>query len=109
MGRFQQHLAEALSKTLEAERRFFNRKDKIEKELWHERVSQGTTTLPVEMKVLVDARLGKDPLAKSCVAENQWQIQRAIMFGQLELIEQQQTLITQQQTIITLLDAIARK
>ena len=109
MRSFTQHLSDAVHKALEAEGRFFKRKDRIESELWNERISQGTTTLPIEMKVLVDARLGKDPLAKSCIAENQWQIQRAIMFGQLELIEQQQTIITQQQTIITLLDAIARK
>lgn len=93
MPRFERELTDAVHAALTAEEKFAKRKQKITDEIIGERTRERRQSLPVEISTLVDARLGKDPIAKEQVAANQWQIQRAIMFGQLELIEQNRTII----------------
>jgi hypothetical protein len=93
MGRYAQDLLDALFAAERAKNKFSRRKDAITNEVVGERVRTRRDTLPVELKVIVDRRMAADPVAKTCIAENQWHMQQAIMYSNLELVEQNKKII----------------
>lgn len=93
MPRYEADLAAAVYASEQAEERFTKRKAVITREVEEEHTRLPRPTLPTTVAILVNARMGKDAIAKDCVNTNQWQLQRAIMYGQLEIIEQNKMII----------------
>lgn len=49
----------------------------------------------IELDMIVASACGKDPVWKSAVADNQWMMQKAMMYGQSALIEAQSAVLSE--------------
>lgn len=75
----EQHV-EAVRMALEAEQAASARRDEIKQQIMGE-LRRHKATLPARLDFLVDARCGEDDTWRAYVSTNQWQLQRATMFG----------------------------